>query len=134
MSDGMLKLVEDESFDEAWSLLVGEGPVMFLRGETGLHAEQRATPDGTELALRALAALASRTVLRQFYPFTSMNRLCLARSASHQDLQPACVAYTRDGTYWVYSGSPYGSDARCLAERVTAEEAVEVLVRALGLD
>jgi len=72
------------------------------------------------------------TILREFYPFTSLSRLCLARSPyPFLDIQPGHVEFYADGRYRVMAGSPYpaGSVVPTELETDDARTAVAGLVR-----
>jgi Family of unknown function (DUF6193) len=63
---------------------------------------------GFDGPLANLVDASQGTVLRRFYPFTSMARLCFACSRyPFERVQPTCVQFNRDGIFQVLDGGPY---------------------------
>ncbi|HVD02136.1 MAG TPA: hypothetical protein VNG93_13480 [Candidatus Dormibacteraeota bacterium] len=85
----------------------------------------------------ALLEASRDTGLRQFYPFTSVNRLCLARGSQFplDDIQPAHVEFFPDLRYVVRKGSPYPPDYVAPIDVNTddAAAAISALTRLLGV-
>jgi hypothetical protein len=103
-----------QSIEEAWA---------------SLQTEQ-VSGHGYDTAVHAIARAASATALRNFYPLTSMNRLCLARTAfPFEDVQEAFVSVSLDGRYRVYRGSPYRDSPVEVAETSDPALASAELVR-----
>jgi hypothetical protein len=67
---------------------------------------------GFDAPLAKLLDASTGTVLRRFYPFTSMARLWFACSPfSFERVQPTCVEFYPEGHYRVIAGGPYPAGA-----------------------
>ena len=89
---------------------------------------------GYDLPLLALLKASRNTTLRRWYPFTSMNRLCLAGSPfPFEDLQPCHIEFYPGGRYRVMRGAPYPSDevAPVDLETTDADTAIAAAIRVL---
>lgn len=65
---------------------------------------------GFDAPLAKLLDASKGTVLRRFYPFTSMARLCFACSPfPFERVQPTCVEFDSEGRYRVLAGGPYSA-------------------------
>lgn len=85
-------------------------------------------------ALTTLAAAGRRSPLTALWPFTSMNRLCLARSRfPFEEIQQGFIAFDPDGTFYVYEGGPYDDSHACVSETKDCDEAVRRLGQILDL-
>jgi hypothetical protein len=113
--------VRGDSFDSAWRAL------REYRGY-GTH-------DALNDAVRRLADSAAGTALEQFFPYTSLTRLCFARSPyPFEDVPPAFVSFSNAGDYWVYRGFPYvDADLAEILETTDAAEAIRGLLDELGI-
>jgi hypothetical protein len=92
---------------------------------------------GYDRPLSVLIEASRETGLRRLFPFTSMARLCFARSSTwpFQDIQPALVEFNRDGKYVVRSGGPYPADRDPPVALETADAAIAVatVINLLGV-
>lgn len=91
---------------------------------------------GYDQPFRKLLEASRATSLRQFFPFTSMCRLCFARSEyPFRDLQPAFVEFFPGDRYIVRSGTPYSVDRDPPVELETGEPMVAIanIIRLLGI-
>jgi hypothetical protein len=93
---------------------------------------------GYDRSLLELIEASRETDLGRLFPFTSMNRLCFARSSKwpFQDIQPALVDFHRYGRYIVRSGGPYPADRDPPIALTTADAATAVatVITLLGID
>ena len=102
-----------------WRQLAETKPV----GQTGLRK-----------AVSALALAAIETPLGDFYPFTSVNRLCFATTPyPFESIQMGYIGFSRTGEFAVLKGDPYGDDPRFVMETSDADEAVQATLCLLGL-
>ena len=84
-----------------------------------------------------VVSLCRQSGLRRFHPFTSMNRLCFARSRfPFEDLQPAFIEFDRGDRYVVRNGQPYAhkADAPIELETDDPSSAAAATCRLLGVD
>jgi len=112
----------DSEFQEDWEQLTSQA------------RDGRLFGGGYDQSLLRLIDASRDTGLRRFHPFTSMNRLCFARSSwPFQDIQPALVEFLRDGKYIVRSEGPYppDRDGPIALETADAAAAVSSLIRLL---
>jgi hypothetical protein len=91
---------------------------------------------GYDRALSNLLEATRDTALRGFNPFTSMNRLCFARSSwPFQDIQPALIEFRPEGTFVVRSEGPYPGhhDGPIALETSDPGAAVAAAIRVLAI-
>ena len=92
---------------------------------------------GYDRPFLVLIEASRETALRRLFPFTSMARLCFARSSTwpFQDIQSATVEFSRDGRYIVRSGGPYPADRDppVALETADAAAAVASVINLLGI-
>jgi len=91
-----------------------EGPEEFSADWDQLTAQARDEEllgGGYDKPLQQLLDACRGTELRAFHPFTSMARLCFARSRwPFKDIQPAHMEFDPSGRYLVRDGGPYPGD------------------------
>jgi len=91
-----------------------EGPEEFSADWDQLTAQARDEEllgGGYDKPLQQLLDACRGTELRAFHPFTSMARLCFARSRwPFKDVQPAYMEFDPSGRYLVRDGGPYPGD------------------------
>ena len=111
-------------FRDDWEKLAAQARVEGLFGS------------GYDRPLLELIDASRKTGLRELFPFTSMNRLCFARSSAwpFQDIQPGLVEFFPQGRYVVRSGGPYPADREppVVLDTTDTAAAVAALVRLLG--
>ena len=79
---------------------------------TGQAEKEKVLGGGYDRPLYELLAACRSTILRRFYPFTSVARLCFARSAwPFEDVQPVQIEFHPRRRYIVCRGGPYPADA-----------------------
>lgn len=116
-----------------------QGPDQFVVDWARLEQQARAESifsGGYNKPLLGIIEATALTPLRQFHPFTSLNRLCFARSRfPFEDIQPALIEFYPDGRYVVRSGGPYPTSRTPPVELETTDPrgAVSATVRLLGL-
>ena len=78
---------------------------------TAQARDEKLLGGGYDKPLQQLLDACRGTELGRFFPFTSMARLCFARSRwPFQDIQPVLMEFDRNGTYTVRDGGPYPAD------------------------
>jgi len=108
-------VTEDSPTPDWWGLL-----------ETGPDA----LGGGYDEPMRRLVAVARKTRLHKLHPFTSMNRLCFARTPwPFEDVQPGYVAFYPDGKYEVWRGGPYKDQSTCVLRTHDSAAAIATLLQ-----
>jgi len=119
----------DAGADERYHRFRGAWAAMSERASHG----QGLGGDADRLLLALLVA-SEGTVLRRFYPFTALSRLCFACSPyPFERVQPTCVDFPADGRYRVFDGGPYPptQDPSVGVETEEPTVAVEEVIRRL---
>lgn len=95
--------------------------------------ETRPPEDWFNRALSPLVHAAAPTSLRQFFPFTSMNRFCFAETPyPFEGMREAFVQFLPDA-YRVFDHTPWSEAAgEPILVTTSATEAISALVRVLG--
>jgi Family of unknown function (DUF6193) len=90
---------------------------------------------GYDRPLLELVNASRGTNLRRFFPFTTMNRLCFARTHpwTVEDAQPASIEFWPVGRYQVRAAGPY-RDPPVVLDTMDPVAAIEEAVRILSGD